>query len=190
MIKGVLAWGASPLMPALFLVVALVYSQIGWRSDRAAYSGLQRQLQLMREQQGYPEDGEELTASGLRVVRGDSAIALADLLRGRGGIVYFERRDCTICQWFSASMDTLMPAWRDSFVVIHPYMRPDTGLPFSTVMLDSASSRILVGVPALLVIDSTGLVRNSVSAGLPQVIRVLESVGVIAPSLGEASRRP
>ena len=77
-------------------------------------------------------------------------------------------------------MDSLLPSWRDSMLVVTSW--GDSIGPVTGLTLDSASARIMTGVPALLVIDSTGSVRHSVSGGLPMMIRVLNFVRFPAPA--------
>lgn len=166
------------LVAPVVLLVALSYSQVGWRRDQRSYVELIEQLNRSRLQASFPSDGQDLAASALRVIREIDTVSLARIVRGRSAVIYFERTDCFICARFAVSMDSLLPAWRDSLIVVRPRNDEHASGAF---MLDSISSVILKGVPAMLVVDSTGVVRHSVPAGLPGVISVLEFVGIPAP---------
>ena len=171
--------GVAAIVAPIALVLALVHSHHGWRAERSAHVDLIELFDRVRQQRSFPSDGEELLASNLRVMRSADTVLLGELVRGRSAVIYFQRPDCPICVDFAAIMDSTLPAWRDSLVVIDIYRRDLVKT--SVHMLDSASSKFVTGVPALLVVDSSGVVRHSVEAGLPMVLRVLGFVGFPAP---------
>jgi len=76
-------------------------------------------------------------------------------------------------------MDSISPGWRDSLVVVTSY--DSIRGKISGLTLDSASSLAITGVPALLVVDSSGYVLHSVPAGVPQVAHVLDFIGEPSP---------
>jgi len=170
----------SLLLGPILLLLALIYSQVAWRNDRKVYADLADRFATVRRQRTFPSDGENLAGSELRVVRGADNIPLAQIVRGRRAIIYFERADCAPCIWFAAKMDSILPAWRDSIIVVSVHDKK-RGVA-SKLMLDSASTSIITGTPAMLVVDSIGDVRQSVPAGLPQVTKVLDFVGIPSPS--------
>lgn len=169
----VLASRAFSLVTPVALLLALVYSQVGWRQDRQAYTDLHEKFASTRLQRNFPSDGEDLATSALRVIRGADTVPLAQFVRGRRAVIYFQRPNCSECIWFAAQMDSTLPAWRDSLIVVTSYGN-ERGV-VSGPTLDSASSLIMTGVPAMLVVDSAGFVRHSVPAGLPPITHVLNS---------------
>lgn len=176
----VLASRALSLVTPVALLLALVYSQVGWRKDRQTFTDLQEKFALTRLQRNFPSDGEDISTSAMRVIRGADTVSLAQLVRGRKAVIYFQRPNCSECIWFAAKMDSTLPRWRDSLIVVTSYGK-ERGV-VSGLTLDSASSLIMTGVPAMLVVDSAGFVRHSVPAGLPPITHVLNFVGVPSPS--------
>ena len=170
------------------LLFALGYSQVGWRRDRKVYETVRERLNVVSLQRTFPADGEELGASALRVIRGADTIPLAQLVRGRKAVIYFGRPDCPSCTWFTAKMDSIFPAWRDSIIEVTSFSK-ERGV-VAGLTLDSASSLVMTGVPAILVVDEAGFVRHSVDAGLPAVTRVLDFVGIPSPSAIRGSGAP
>jgi hypothetical protein len=175
----VLASRTLSLVAPIALLLALVYSQVGWRNDQKAYADLREKFGVIRLERTFPSDGEDLAASSLRVIRGADTVPLIDVVHGRNAVIYFDRPECPTCAWFAAKMDSILPAWRDSLVVVTSYSEKRG--PVLGLTLDSASSAIMTGVPAMLVVDSAGFVKHSVPAGLPQVTQVLDFMGIPSP---------
>lgn len=169
----------TPLIAPVALLAALIYSQLGWRKTLEVAGSLSDQYRTIRAQRTFPSDGEDLAVSAMRVIRGKDTVPLAEIVRGRRAVIYFGRPNCASCTWFEAEMDSIMPSWRDSLVVVTSY--GSARGPVSGLTLDSTSSLAITGVPALLVVDSTGYVRHSVPAGVPQVAHVLSFVGEPSP---------
>lgn len=169
---------ASSLVAPIALLLALVYSQIGWRRDRIVATQVSDRLETAQLQRTFPSDGEELAESSLRVIRGSDTVPIAQLVRGHRAVIYFDRPDCSSCIWFATKMDSILPSWRDSMTVISTHRREH---PAPRLMLDSASTAQITGVPAMLVVDSDGVVRHSAPAGLPQVARLLEFANLPSP---------
>lgn len=165
---------------AVASVVGLVYSQIGWRSAREESEGLREYVTRVDLRRPFPRDGENIGESSLRVIDGLDTVPIGQLVRGRHAIVYFGREGCPPCDWLRAQLDTLLPTWRDSLLVISTF---DEGRgPLTGRALDSLSSLQIEGVPALLVVDSLGFIRHSVPSGLPAVSRVIAFMGLPSPA--------
>lgn len=153
------------------LVVALSYSQIGWRATEDKYQLARKRASDWELRSTFPRDGSHVSESSLRILDGWDTLSLTGLVRGGPAVVYFAREGCPPCDWLRGQLDTLMPNWRDSIVLVSTFDEgrgPKTGL-----ALDSISSLTVEGVPAILVIDSAGFVRHSVASGLVPVARVL-----------------
>lgn len=167
------------LVAPIVLGLALIHAHLGWHRDRSAYDELSGDLTKVLMERQFPADGEALANSPLRIIRETDTVSLAHQVNGREAVIYFERPSCFICSNLAAKLDSLLPTWRDSMVIVRMFenrLREPGEL-----MLDSASSRYMTGVPSILVVDSAGHVRHSVDAGLPPVLRVLEFLGLPAP---------
>lgn len=168
----------SIFLVALPLLVVTAYSQIGWRNDHAAFEKVATKLRSVNLERTFPSDGEDLSASVLHVVRGTDTIPLESLVRGRSAVIYFSRPDCAPCKWLGAQLDSMSPRWRDSILVVGTYTRVRDSIP--PLMLDSASTAMLSGVPTTLLVDARGFVRHS-ALGLQRVVKVFNFEGVPAP---------
>lgn len=168
----------SILLVALPLLVVTGYSQIGWRNDHAAFEKVATKLRSVNLERTFPSDGDDLSASVLHVVRGADTIPLESLVRGRSAVIYFSRQDCAPCKWLGAQLDSMSPRWRDSILVVGTYTRARDSIP--PLMLDSASTAMLSGVPSTLLVDARGFVRHS-ALGLQRVVKVFNFEGVPAP---------
>lgn len=160
------------------LVAAVAFAQYGWRRDHAVAERLSERIAKYAKEQTFPVDGEDIEASALRVIRGADTVGLGDLVRGRRRVIYFTRPDCAPCKWFGAQMDSIMPTWRDSFVVVETFRRTENAT--ASLMLDSVSTLSLAGVPTTLSVDAQGFIRHS-AMGLGRVVRVLNLDGVPSP---------
>lgn len=167
------------LVVLLSLVGAVGYSQIRWRRDRVTFDRVRERLAIVNQQKAFPADGDQIAASPLRVIRGSDPLPLGDLARGHRTILYFDRPDCPSCTWLEQQLDSVLPRWRDSLVTVTSYGTARG--PVRGLTLDSVSSRYVTGVPALVVVDSTGVVNHSVAAGLPPVMQVMRMVGLPVP---------
>jgi hypothetical protein len=108
----------------LVLLLALIYSQLGWRADRAQYFILREAHLTLREKGTFPQDGQTLSTNTMRVVVDGDTVPLYSLVSDHGGVIYFERSDCPICARFGELMDSIMPSWRDSLVSVSPFDDP------------------------------------------------------------------
>lgn len=163
------------------LIAALAHAQLGWKRDHAVAERLSERIAKYTKEQSFPVDGEDIAGSALSVIRGADTVALDEVIRGRSRVVYFTRPDCAPCKWFAAQMDSILPTWRDSFVVVEPFQR--SGRASANLMLDSVSTLSLAGVPTILSVDANGYVHHS-AMGLGRVVRILNLVGVPSPDAG------
>jgi hypothetical protein len=92
-----LAMRVSTLVAPVTLLVALVYSQVGWRRDQQVYFELVERFKVMRLQAAFPSDGENLAASVMRVIRQSDTVSLAEIVRGRQSVIYFEGMGWQFC---------------------------------------------------------------------------------------------
>jgi len=163
------------------LIAALAHAQLGWKRDHAVAERLSERIAKFTKEQAFPVDGEDLAGSALQIIRGADTVALEEVIRGRAGVVYFTRPDCAPCKWFAVQMDSILPTWRDSFVVVEPFQR--SGPTGASLMLDSVSTLALAGVPTILSVDAKGYVHHA-AMGLGRVVRILNLVGVPSPDAG------
>lgn len=162
--------GLSLIAPAA-LLLALAYSQVNWRHDRTIAVTLASELSALEAQRTFPTDGDDIADSPLRVIRASDTVPLATLVRGRTAVIYIYRADCSACVWLASQLDSILPTWRDSLVMVSTHRRDR---PAPALMFDTASTTAVTGVPAMLVVDADGIVRHSARGGLPQVAHLLQ----------------
>jgi len=161
-------------------LLAFVYAEYGWRRDSRILAGTNESFAQVKRERTFPSDGDDLAASPLRVISAADTVAIDRLVKGRKGtVLLFSRPDCAPCKWFAAQMDSIQPGWRDSVVVVTPYSAKHEYGPL--LMLDSASTKVLPGVPATLIVDVDGYVQHS-ALGLRKVLRMFNINHVPSPN--------
>lgn len=166
----------------LGLAGSLAITQVKWRNDRQTYNKLVLSHRTLVDNSQFLQTGDLLSDKPFLLRRGDDTISLMRALAGKSRIVYLSKKGCPGCDWFEAQMDSINSNWRKDFITVSATASPDSNT--NEYILWRSGLKTVPGVPVMLVVDSTGLVRQSV-LGIKRMLSVLETTSVPSPTVAQ-----
>lgn len=179
--KNVLVYAAA--LTASIGITA--FSQAQWRSDRKVFDALKENYSRLEAQTRFLSSGDRISDQALLLEGASGPTSLAEQVNGKNRVVYIEQRGCPFCDWFAGEMDRRNANWKDAMMVVSIGSSSDSLR--GALRVASASVADVPGTPIVVVVDSTGLVRQA-GLGAKRVLNILQLLGTDAPSFEDMLR--